>query len=219
MKEHEAEHENCLGLFCDVRARETVKRVIDLGYADPKHIGLQGHSWGGYQSSFILTQTDLFAAVVTGAPPTNLASFYDETYPGTGTLQQGIMEVGQVRMGEGNTPWTAHELYESQSHLMLTGHITNPELIIMNDRTWNKLTDAQRAAFRRAAAETRAKATEMVVSQEKSQLAKLQSLGMKVIGPEQGLDLKAFQERAHKLVQERFGAKYGALYQQIAAIK
>lgn len=113
----------------------------------------------------------------------------------------------------------SNKLYESQSHLMLTGHITNPELIIMNDRTWNKLTDAQRDAFRRAAAETRAKATEMVVSQEKSQLAKLQSLGMKVIGPEQGLDLKAFQERAHKLVQERFGAKYGALYQQIAAIK
>ena len=28
-----------------------VKKVIELGYADPKHIGLQGHSWGGYQSS------------------------------------------------------------------------------------------------------------------------------------------------------------------------
>ncbi len=93
-----------------------VKRVIDLGYADPKHIGLQGHSWGGYQSSFILTQTDMFAAVVTGAPPTDLASFYDETYPGTGTLQQGIMEVGQVRMGEGNTPWTAREMYDAQAN-------------------------------------------------------------------------------------------------------
>jgi len=52
-----------------------VKKVIELGYADPKHIGLQGHSWGGYQSSFIVTQTDMFAAVVTGAPPTNLVSF------------------------------------------------------------------------------------------------------------------------------------------------
>lgn len=29
MKELENEHENCLGLLCDVRARETVKRVID----------------------------------------------------------------------------------------------------------------------------------------------------------------------------------------------
>ena len=55
-----------------------VKKVIELGYADPKHIGLHGHSWGGYQSSFIVTQTDMFAAVVTGAPPTNLTSFYSE---------------------------------------------------------------------------------------------------------------------------------------------
>lgn len=112
----------------------------------------------------------------------------------------------------------SNKLYESQSHLMLTGHITNPELIIMNDQTWKKLTDAQRDAFTRAAAETRAKATEMVLSQEQTQLAKLRELGMKVIGPEQGLDLKAFQDKAHALVQERFGAKYGKLYQQIAAI-
>ena len=60
-----------------------VKKVIELGYADPKHIGLQGHSWGGYQSSYIVTQTDMFAAVVTGAPPTNLISFYDELYKQT----------------------------------------------------------------------------------------------------------------------------------------
>ena len=84
-----------------------VKKVIELGYADPKHIGLQGHSWGGYQSSFIVTQTDMFAAVVTGAPPTNLMSFYDELYKSTGTVQQGITEVGQVRMGADVTPWSA----------------------------------------------------------------------------------------------------------------
>ena len=44
-----------------------VRKVIEMGYADPKHIGLQGHSWSGYQSSFIVTQTNMFAAVVTGA--------------------------------------------------------------------------------------------------------------------------------------------------------
>ena len=107
-----------------------VKKVIELGYADPKHIGLQGHSWGGYQSSFILTQTDMFAAVVTGAPPTNLTSFYDETYPGSGTLQQGIMEVGQVRMGEGNTPWTARALYDSQSPIEHVRNIKTPFMIL-----------------------------------------------------------------------------------------
>jgi hypothetical protein len=76
-----------------------VKKVIELGYADPKRIGLHGHSWSGYQSSYIVTQTDMFAAVVTGAPPTNLLSFYNELYKSSGTVQQGITEVGQVRMG------------------------------------------------------------------------------------------------------------------------
>ncbi len=105
-----------------------VKKVIELGYADPKHIGMQGHSWGGYQSSYILTRSNMFAAVVTGAPPTNLVSFYDETYPGSGTLQQGIVEVGQVRMG--TNPWDSHDLFEDQSAIYHVRDITTPFMIL-----------------------------------------------------------------------------------------
>jgi dipeptidyl aminopeptidase/acylaminoacyl peptidase len=104
------------------------KKVIEMGYADPKHIGIQGHSWGGYETSYILTQTDMFAAVVTGAPPTNLVSFYGETYPGTGTLQQGIIEVGQVRMG--TNPWDNHQLFEDQSALYHVRNIKTPFMIL-----------------------------------------------------------------------------------------
>lgn len=107
-----------------------VKKVIELGYADPKHIGLQGHSWSGYQSSFIVTQTNMFAAVVTGAPPTNLVSFYDQLYKQTGTVQQGIMEIGQVRMGENVTPWNSEALYESQSPLHNVQKIQTPFMIL-----------------------------------------------------------------------------------------
>ena len=105
-----------------------VKKIIELGYADPTHIGIQGHSWGGYETSYILTQTDMFAAVVTGAPPTDLISFYDETYPGTGTLQQGIVEVGQVRMG--TNPWDNKELFEGQSAVYNVRNIKTPFLIL-----------------------------------------------------------------------------------------
>lgn len=107
-----------------------VKEVIRLGYADPARIGLQGHSWGGYQSSYILTQTNMFAAVVTGAPPTNLVSFYDELYKQTGTVQQGIMEVGQVRMGENVTPWNNMKLYQEQSPLHNVTKINTPFMIL-----------------------------------------------------------------------------------------
>ena len=107
-----------------------VKKVIELGYADPAHIGLQGHSWGGYQSSFIVTQTDIFAAVVTGAPPTDLTSFYGTLYRSTGSIQQGITEVGQVRMGAGVTPWTSRDLYESQSPVHNAPKIKTPFMIL-----------------------------------------------------------------------------------------
>jgi len=107
-----------------------VKQAIALGYADPKHIGLHGHSWGGYQSSYIVTQTDMFAAVVTGAPPTNLTSFYGELYKSTGTVQQGITTVGQVRLGVGVDPWTNTKMFEDQSPIFHVKNIRTPFMIL-----------------------------------------------------------------------------------------
>ena len=105
-----------------------VQAVIDAGHADPERIVLQGHSWGGYQSSFILTQTDMFAAVVTGAPVTNLVSFHGELYKSSGSVQQGITEKGQVRMGV--SPWDDMELYHSQSPVHNVKKITTPFMIL-----------------------------------------------------------------------------------------
>lgn len=107
-----------------------VKRVIELGYADPARIGLQGHSWGGYQSSFIVTQTDMFAAVVTGAPLTNLISMYNILYKSSGTVNGGILEMSQGRMGADVTPANAHDLYESQSPTFHVRNIRTPFLIL-----------------------------------------------------------------------------------------
>jgi len=105
-----------------------IKKVVEMGYADPERIALQGHSWGGYESSFLLTQTDMFCAVVTGAPVTNMISFYNELYKSSGTVQQGIMEVGQVRMG--THPWKDFDLYVSQSPVHQAENITTPFLIL-----------------------------------------------------------------------------------------
>lgn len=106
------------------------QKVIDLGYADPKQIGLQGHSWGGYQSSFILTQTDMFATVVTGAPPTNLTSFYNNIYGSSGTNHHGIMEIGQVRMGRDVTPWSHLEAYQRENPMFHAPDIETPFMIL-----------------------------------------------------------------------------------------
>lgn len=104
--------------------------LIDQGYADPDNIGLQGHSWGGYQTSFILTQTDMFKTIVIGAPPTNLESFYNNIYGSTGTNHHGIMEIGQVRMGRGATPWAAREAYQRENPMFHVPNISTPFLIL-----------------------------------------------------------------------------------------
>ena len=54
---------------------------------------------------------------------------------------------------------------------------------------------------------------------EADELAKLKELKMTVIGPAEGLKLDAFKASVDKLVGERFGAKYGDLYKEIAAVK
>lgn len=105
-------------------------KLIELGYADKNNIGLQGHSWGGYQTSFILTQTDMFKCIVTGAPPTNLESFYNNIYASTGTVHHGIMEIGQVRMGRDVTPWTHREDYNRENPMYHVPKIKTPFMIL-----------------------------------------------------------------------------------------
>ena len=53
-----------------------------------------------------------------------------DRYRSSGNIQQGITEVGQVRMGKDTTPWSAHELYESQSPVHNAPKITTPFMIL-----------------------------------------------------------------------------------------
>jgi len=111
------------------------------------------------------------------------------------------------------------KLYEAQSHMMLTSHIMNAQVIVINEKIWQGLTPELRDAVAKAALEVRQRATETVRTQEAEELAKLKSLKMTVIGPENGLKLDAFKASVSKLVTEKFAAKYGDLYKEIGAIR
>jgi TRAP-type C4-dicarboxylate transport system substrate-binding protein len=102
---------------------------------------------------------------------------------------------------------------------MLTGHVMNAQVIVINEKVWQGLSPAQREGVMKAAAEVRDRATESVRKQEAEELAKLKELKMTVIGPDNGLQLDAFKASVGKLVNERFAAKYGELYKEIAAVK
>ena len=111
------------------------------------------------------------------------------------------------------------KLYETQSHLMQTGHIMNAQLIVINEKAWQGLTAAQRTEIAKVAADVRDRATKMVQGQEAEETEKLKSLKMTVIGTQNGLKLDSFKTSVNKVVQEKFGAKFGDLYKDIAAVK
>ncbi|MEP6925155.1 MAG: S9 family peptidase, partial [Pyrinomonadaceae bacterium] len=52
-----------------------VDKVIEMGVADKDRLGVMGWSYGGYMTSWIVTQTKRFKAASAGAPVTNLMSF------------------------------------------------------------------------------------------------------------------------------------------------
>ena len=52
------------------------KYLIEQGIAHPGKIGLQGHSWSGYQTSYLVTKTDLFTCANIAAPITDMVTGY-----------------------------------------------------------------------------------------------------------------------------------------------
>lgn len=111
------------------------------------------------------------------------------------------------------------KLYETQSHLMLTSHIMNAQLIVINEKAWQGLSPELRTALAKAADEVRTKATDMVKAQEADETEKLRGMKMKVVGPAEGLKLDAFKASVNKVVQDKFASKFGDLYKEIAAVR
>ena len=109
-----------------------VKAAIATGVVDPKRIGLQGHSWGGYQTAFTVTQTDMFAAAVAGAPLTNMVSMYSLIYKNSGGANQAIFETSQGRfLGSYSDNW---EAYVRNSPVNFAKNVKTPLIILHNDK-------------------------------------------------------------------------------------
>lgn len=77
-----------------------VEKVIDMGVANPKAIGLIGHSFGGYETAFIITQTDLFATAIAGGSITDFWTYYWNMGWNKGMPDLWRFENHQFRMGK-----------------------------------------------------------------------------------------------------------------------
>jgi len=109
-----------------------VTHLVNQGFVDPDRIGMQGHSWGGYQVAHIATQTDMFAAAISGAPVANMTSAYGGVRWGSGLSRQFQYEQTQSRIG--GTLWEKPLLYIENSPLFHLDRVSTPMLILHNDK-------------------------------------------------------------------------------------
>jgi dipeptidyl aminopeptidase/acylaminoacyl peptidase len=108
-----------------------IDSIVARGFVDEKNIGIEGHSWGGYQIAYMITQTHRFKAVEAGAPVVDMFSAYDGIRWGSGQPRQGQYEHGQSRIG--GSPWTTPLKYMENSTIFMVDRITTPVLILAND--------------------------------------------------------------------------------------
>ena len=108
-----------------------VLHVLEQGFIDPQRVGVQGHSWGGYQIAYMITQTDIFAAAEAGAPVSNMTSAYGGIRWGSGMSRMFQYEKSQSRIG--GTLWEARPRYITNSPLFWADKVNTPVLMLHND--------------------------------------------------------------------------------------
>jgi len=109
-----------------------VKAAIGTGMIDSTNVGLWGHSWGGYQTAFLVTQTNIFKAAIAGAPLTNMVSMYASVYWNTGNSDAGIFESSQGRF-KGNFI-DNYEAYIRNSPVFHADKVKTPLIILADDK-------------------------------------------------------------------------------------
>jgi dipeptidyl aminopeptidase/acylaminoacyl peptidase len=95
-----------------------VDKVIAMGVADPDRLGVMGWSYGGYMTSWIVTQTNRFKAASAGAPVTNLMSFN-----GTADIPSFIPDYF------GGQFWEIMDIYQKHSPIFNVKSVTTPTMV------------------------------------------------------------------------------------------
>ena len=99
-----------------------VDKVVEMGVADPDKLGVMGWSYGGFMTTWIVTQTKRFKAASAGAPVTNLMSFN-----GTADIPAFVPNYF------GGQFWEALDLYQKHSPIFNVKSVITPTMIQQGD--------------------------------------------------------------------------------------
>jgi dipeptidyl aminopeptidase/acylaminoacyl peptidase len=108
-----------------------IQAVVDRGFVNESAIGIQGHSWGGYQIAYMVTQTNRFKAASAGAPVANMTSAYSGIRWGTGLPRQFQYERTQSRIG--GSLWEYPMRFIENSPVFRADRVQTPLLMLHND--------------------------------------------------------------------------------------
>lgn len=100
-------------------------------WIDSTRMALQGQSWGGYQTAYLVTQTNLYACAMAGAPVSNMTSAYGGIRWSTGLSRMVQYEHGQSRLG--SSLWEDPTRYIQNSPLFFADRVQTPLLMMHND--------------------------------------------------------------------------------------
>lgn len=107
------------------------KYLKTLPYINPNKIGIQGHSFGGYETNYLVANSKVFAAAISSSGPANFVTAYLSENPG----QQFLCEVDQNRLGK--SLWEDIPMYIENSPVFKAYNVTTPILTVANRRDNN----------------------------------------------------------------------------------
>jgi dipeptidyl aminopeptidase/acylaminoacyl peptidase len=107
-----------------------IEKIKSIPEVDEARIGIQGHSWGGYEVNYIVTHTNFFAAACTASSISDFISMYNAIWPSTGMSNNVFFERGVANIG--HTLWDRPELFIKNSPVFDADKVTTPVLMMQN---------------------------------------------------------------------------------------
>ena len=114
-----------------------------MSWVDSKRMGINGHSRGGFQTNYLITHTNLFAAAVSASGYSDAVSLYTRIR-NSGDSGEGSYELTHQRIDA--TLWQKPEVYFENSPILKADRVTTP-VLMMNNKMDNDIPFQQGAEF------------------------------------------------------------------------
>jgi dipeptidyl aminopeptidase/acylaminoacyl peptidase len=120
-----------MGMSALISLNAAADYMIATQFIDSNRLGLVGHSVGGFETNFIITHSQRFAAALSAAGVSNMVQTVNEVYPESGGSRENYVKLA-YGFGAGLDSLTS--AYVSNSPILLAKRINTPLLLVHNDK-------------------------------------------------------------------------------------